>query len=781
MKVERTLQILLAVLSVLGTLLLGLGENDSLVVLLMLAAAPTAVIFTDILGWLRLNRPLANAAALAAVGYTMIDFFRHGGQNQLLAIANLLLYLQLVLLFQEKNLRVYWQLLVLSLLEVVVAAAMSLSVQFGFLLLLYMVLALAALLLQFVLRESRRWSAQAEQVAAEMVQTRVGRPVALLAVMTLVFAAAIFYATPRIGGTTWSGAGGGRAGRVGFSRSVTLEEMGRILESDELAMRVSFIDNKTQLPYEVVGQTYFRGAVLNRYAVQAPGRWSPGTVRDAVPIAGPPTGVGNLIDQEIRLEPTQTSTLFSISPAYRLPDTPQDVLYDARTAELQRAEAGPLAARGRLQYRVTTTGLYSGRAIPVIPDAYGTSVLKRQEYFSEVRDCEAFDRRKFPQIAALAERILREADALDADRLRKARLLEAHFLQSGQYTYSLDFRFPRVQGVDPIEDFVARHRTGHCEYFATALVLMLRSQKIPARLVVGYKGGEFNGVGDYLLVRQRDAHAWVEMHIDPEEVELLNVGGWQYPGSGGWWRLDPTPGLREEGVDVGTWRTRWDQMLDYAEFLWNDYVQSMGPERQRESVYDPLAKPWGSALGAWLDPRLWPRRFAELRGWAAAEWRNRPWSLGIGGTIGLLVALWAARRWGRRLLAALVDGWRRVRDRGFRRRKQAGSSIAFYASFEMLLAERGLLRPSGVTPREWLEELARPASWQPWAMPQGMAPATSLSGCSDRPEIVEQFLAAARGIIERFYLARYCAQTLGPADLAQIEASLALIRRIPPP
>jgi len=137
MKVERLLQVTLAALSLLGTFLLGLGENDSIIPLLMLVAAPTAVVFTDSLGWLWLNRPLANVAALGAVGYTLVDFFRNGTPNQLLAIANLLLYLQLVLLFQEKNLRVYWQLLVLSLLEVVVAAAMNLSFHFGVLLLLF--------------------------------------------------------------------------------------------------------------------------------------------------------------------------------------------------------------------------------------------------------------------------------------------------------------------------------------------------------------------------------------------------------------------------------------------------------------------------------------------------------------------------------------------------------------------------------------------------------------------------------------------------------------------
>jgi hypothetical protein len=158
MKLERWLQISLAALSLLGTTLLGLAEGNSLAALVMLIAAPAAVLFSDSLGWIRLTRPLANLGALAAVGYTFFDFLRHGTQNQLLAIANLLLYLQLVLLFQEKNLRIYWQLLVLSLLEVVVAGAMNLSFHFGFLLVVYMAIALAALALLSTIREARLWS-----------------------------------------------------------------------------------------------------------------------------------------------------------------------------------------------------------------------------------------------------------------------------------------------------------------------------------------------------------------------------------------------------------------------------------------------------------------------------------------------------------------------------------------------------------------------------------------------------------------------------------------------
>lgn len=778
MTVERRLQIVLVLLSILGTILLGLGENDSLIPLAMLVAAPCAAIFTDGLGWLRLNRPLANIAALAAVGYTVVDFLRNGAQNQLLAIANLLLYLQLILLFQEKNLRVYWQLLVLSLLEVVVAAAMNLSFHFGVLLLLYLALALIALVLQFVLRESRRWSSRPEQAMTELLKSGALRPVYLVGLVTIVFSLAMFYATPRIQGTSWVGSGRSGARSVGFSRNVSLDEMGRILESHELAMRVSFFDPVNNVPYLLAGQTYFRGAVLTRYSEQIAGRWSPSARRDTMHLPWSPERVPTLVAQEIWLEPTATPTLFSVAPAFRLHDTPQDVVFEPKSGELQRSYAPPLIARQRWQYRLATTGLLNGRSLPLIPDQLAAGTIRRQELYAEIRDCEHFDRRRFPQLAATAEQILREAGALDADRIRKARILEAHFLHSGIYTYSLDFRFPRQPGMDPIEDFIGRHHTGHCEYFATALVLMLRSQKIPARLVVGYKGGEYNAVGNYLLVRQDDAHAWVEVHLESEEVDLLNIPGWHYRGEGAWWRLDPTPAARDIDQTTGSWRTHWDQALDYAEFLWSDYVQGMGPERQRQSLYDPLLTPWREQAAHWLDIRLWPRRLAELA--RTLRFRVLSSPLYYAGLILLVVLVgWLVHRHhGPAFRRAVWERWQRLRLAWKRLRPRAAATtptVAFYRQFEDLLAKAGQRRPAHLTPREWLDQMATlhgsaAADGEPVAVraPAGSAAAPALPSR-------QQFLGAARQLVDQFYRVRYSQTSLAPAEQQEIEQALAVV------
>ena len=125
--------------------------------LIAACAAVLSVIFTDVLGWIRLNRIVANLAALGAAVLVMFDFFSNDyGPGKLLSIANLLICLQVVLFFQKKNTRIYWQLAVLSLLQVVVAAALSTGVYFGAVLVCYMVLGLVTMALFFIHRESTR-------------------------------------------------------------------------------------------------------------------------------------------------------------------------------------------------------------------------------------------------------------------------------------------------------------------------------------------------------------------------------------------------------------------------------------------------------------------------------------------------------------------------------------------------------------------------------------------------------------------------------------------------
>src|SRR5262245_42024385 len=118
MSLNRALQLNTTALAATGAIFLGLGHDNLVMPLLLAAGALAALALTDILRWIRLNRLVANLIALVAVAWSLKDFFEPGASDQqLLAIADMLVYLQVVLLFQEKTPRLYWQLLVLSLLQ----------------------------------------------------------------------------------------------------------------------------------------------------------------------------------------------------------------------------------------------------------------------------------------------------------------------------------------------------------------------------------------------------------------------------------------------------------------------------------------------------------------------------------------------------------------------------------------------------------------------------------------------------------------------------------------
>ncbi|MEC8338849.1 MAG: hypothetical protein VXZ84_11975, partial [Planctomycetota bacterium] len=120
MATERLLQLLTALLTALGSLMLGTSSGNATLPLLTIAAATMSIYLTDRLRWFYLHGSVANLAAVCAVLISIYDFYELERDRQLLAIAYLLVYLQIVLLFQIKTHRIYWQLHLLSLLQVIV-------------------------------------------------------------------------------------------------------------------------------------------------------------------------------------------------------------------------------------------------------------------------------------------------------------------------------------------------------------------------------------------------------------------------------------------------------------------------------------------------------------------------------------------------------------------------------------------------------------------------------------------------------------------------------------
>ena len=140
----------------------------------------------------------------------------------------------------------------------------------------------------------------------------------------------------------------------------------------------------------------------------------------------------------------------------------------------------------------------------------------------------------------------------------KAVALEQYL--STHFGYTLEL--PRTLPPDPLANFLFERKKGHCEYFASSMAVMLRSLRIPSRIVTGFRGGEFNDLTGQYVVRASDAHSWVEAY---------------FPGSG-WISFDPTP-----AGSLPT-RTGWSRMqlyVDAAASFWREWIINYDVSHQR--------------------------------------------------------------------------------------------------------------------------------------------------------------------------------------------------------
>jgi hypothetical protein len=281
---------------------------------------------------------------------------------------------------------------------------------------------------------------------------------------------------------------------------------------------------------------------------------------------------------------------------------------------------------------------------------------------------DSFDRYRWlpksvdPRIANLAATVIFNAHA--HNRYDKAKAIEQHLRSDYGYTLQL-----KAGGRDPLSDFLFNVRAGHCEYFSTAMAVMLRTQDIPARVVNGFLAGEYNEAAAAYTVRQSDAHSWVEVY---------------FPETNSWITFDPTPAAgRAEPARAGL-GALLGKYAEAFELVWFQYVVGYDKQEQR-------------TLATSLNTRLFSyrRTLTEI----AADLKKAPhafWWKAIY-IVGLAALLWA--------------GWlllRRIRGLGWRRgllltREQddGRSAVEFYERLRKVLAERGWERKPNQTPLEF--------------------------------------------------------------------------------
>ncbi len=421
------------------------------------------------------------------------------------------------------------------------------------LLMLLVVMVMTASLISINDREERLGSISRLRLSARIILQSL--PMMLLA----------FLLFPRIQGPLWGLPADAYGNLSGLSETMSPGDISRLSLSDAVAFRVRF-DGK--LPGK--RERYWRGPVF----WHSDGRsWSSGEGGKLPP--APLFVYGQPYTYTVTLEPHNKRWLFAL-------EMPGSAQAPARlSGDFQLLADRPVHTRMRYRLQSFTrfrSSKISARARQLalqLPDGFHPrSISMARDWRRRLRD---------------PERIIRQA--MD------------YFRQQAFY-YTLT---PPPLAGDSVDEFLFGTRRGFCEHYAAAFTILMRAAGIPARVVTGYQGGEYNPLGEYLLVRQRDAHAWSEVWLEDR----------------GWVRMDPTAAVSPARIEQGSqslagkpaamplgldrnatlqriWRDLGD-LVDAVNNGWNQWILGYGPQRQRELLQRlGMRSPDWRAMALWL-------------------------------------------------------------------------------------------------------------------------------------------------------------------------------------
>lgn len=439
----------------------------------------------------------------------------------------------------------------------------------------------------------------------------------------LPLALVLFLFFPRIAGHFWGAPSAERA-VTGLSEEMAPGDFSELSVSDAVAFRVRF--EGTPPPAAL---RYWRGTVLTEFDGYT---WSRRRIaphfRPLVEFLGEP------VAYTVTLEPTGQRMLIALDMARTWPETMARQGWD-----FDLLTRNPVSAV--IQYRAVSH-----------PEYRAGSELSNAMRRPNLRLPDDRNRRSLALASEMRARAVDDA-AYVRDVLAMFRDQEFHYTLTP----------PRLD-LDSVDDFLFRSRRGFCGHFASSFTMLMRAADIPARVVGGYQGGDWNPVGGYLIVRQSHAHAWSEVWLEGR----------------GWVRIDPTAAVAPERIERGldaalpdgepvpgrllrrsAWLWQARLVWDNVNARWNDWVVRFSPERQ--------------AL------------LLEQFGFANTDWRQLALLLGAGlGGCFLLLSAWLAWEF---------------------RPPPADAASRSYRRFTARLAHRGIERPPHEAPRDFLGRVLR--------------------------------------------------------------------------
>ncbi len=702
-----------------------------------------------------LPRWLINLIALAAVSW-MTATLALTKTNIIVTMGHFTMWLQALILFGRKSNREYGQLLILSLLQMIGASVLSVSIIYGTLLGIYCVLAMLTVLV-FQLKSSHdrvfetNRKAAADQKRATRPKPVVGpgyrwqfRAAAMVIATTCAcVAVAVFILVPRSHDLIRTGENEGvlRPREVGFSQQVRLDGPPIAQGSKEPVMNVRIrmhdvpIENRSWL---------MRGAALDTYdpltRTWKRGQPAAGTdrrirvQRRGLNLAQLPENIP-LIRARVTLRQIGHRNLFTLLPVTQFKsDQISSVIFSRE--DLQLSSGG--SVMGAVIYDISWP-LFTVKDLHQRYDGQGQSYYQDPPLIQSSPQVR-FNRDQYARgwsiqpdrVSAYAQSILAKHGltrdpraAYDPNDARIASALADHL----RLTYSYQITGPRFsRDREPITEFMFGHRTGHCELFASSLTAMTRSLGMQARVVTGFRAGEFNKIGGYYVVRQSDAHAWTEVNLGPGL---------------GWRSFDATPAQENDRQDRlhRTWLTTLREAYEHIEFGWIRSIVAYDVGT-RQALLSGL-KDWVMRMIA--DQNSIPGQVITFVKILPAAWRldkvNTSKVLGSAMLAAVITAAFlrfvVVRR--RRLVKLKLTSLPPADQRDLARQ------LAFYIDMSEMLAGHGFVRPQWQNPRDFALNLLHD-------QPERMGPVVALTDIFYRVRFGNQALSTVQRQKVRVYL-----------------------------
>jgi protein-glutamine gamma-glutamyltransferase len=661
---------------------------------------------------LRLREWMWRALSIAYVPFVFID----GAliSNRILALVHMTLFVSAAKLFQHKRDRDWVFLYLIAFFQMLLAAGLTFNATFVASLATFLFFFISTLAAFEIRRARREVGSLEEETVIPLKQPQrikyrsteapirpggIGRVRYLLGASTAqtIIVAALtlpfFFLIPRLGGGGVARGFGEGDAFTGFSDRVELGQGASIKKSPRVVMRV-------RLDHKAPRYLRWRGVALENYDGRAwsvtkeegrgedstqglssrgevTARSAPFTYKHGLRDIRPSSHQA-LLEQRFVLEPLDTPALFAAQMALSIHGPMKTVVRDRHTGALTA-----VGLKGRTEYTVS-----SDIGVPTEQELRGDSPASSPD---DVRRLDLQLLRKLdPRISQLAHEITRTAPT----PYDKAKAIE-HYLKT-EFDYTLELK--EVQG-DPLAEFLFRTREGHCEYFATAMAIMLRTLEIPSRIVNGFQMGEYNDLNDMYTVRESDAHSWVEAY---------------FPKTDSWIEFDPTPSAGINDYSQGGLLAQLRRYADAMEVFWLDYIVTLDSDEQASIMVDlqhRLLTVKDRLFIYYVDAKLWVRRMLSGlivdRTWTLGELLKLATGLGVLGlSLVSLYVVFAYRNrrslpptgygpWWHRLF--ILPMWRRkLSQRDYRQ-----SAVLFYEQMLAIARRAGLVKQPHQTPVEF--------------------------------------------------------------------------------